>query len=288
MFFTAPRCLPSRFGPALVLAACAAVSVAVPAAVPAAPGDGFPRDAVIGCLLMPHAEARVGSPVVGVLSEVLVDRGSVVKKGEPLARLLNRVEAANVSAASQRYANAADVEAARMAAELAKKKAARARELHELNFISAQALDQAVAEADVADMQYARAKEQRKTVAKELSVATAQLAMRTISSPLDGVVAERFLSAGERVEDKPVVKVVQIDPLRVEVVLPADRFGGIAVNEQAQVTPEMKGAVPMLGQVTQIDSVIDVASNTFRVRLQVPNPGNRIPPGLRCKVSFPE
>ena len=100
--------------------------------------------------------------------------------------------------------------------------------------------------------------------------------------------AERFLSAGERVEDKPIVKEVQIDPLRVEVVLPADRFGGIAANEHAQVTPEMKGAVPMLAQVTQIDSVIDVASNTFRVRLQVPNPGNRVPPGLRCKVSFPE
>jgi multidrug efflux pump subunit AcrA (membrane-fusion protein) len=145
-----------------------------------------------------------------------------------------------------------------------------------------------VAEADVAAMQYTRAREQRKTVAKELSVATAQLALRTITSPLDGVVAERFLSAGERVEDKPVVKVVQIDPLRVEVVLSADRFGSIAANQQASVTPEMKGAAPMRAQVVQVDSVVDVASNTFRVRLQVPNPGNRIPPGLRCKVSFPE
>lgn len=284
MFLTAPRCIHSRFVPALVLAASAVAQ----AAAPGAPPDGLPQDAVIGCLLMPHAEARVGSPVVGVLSEVLVDRGSVVKKGEPLARLLNRVEAANVGAASQRYASAADVEAARMAADLAKKKAVRARELHELNFISAQALDQAVAEADVAAMQYTRAREQRKTVAKELSVATAQLALRTITSPLDGVVAERFLSAGERVEDKPVVKVVQIDPLRVEVVLSADRFGSIAANQQASVTPEMKGAAPMRAQVVQVDSVVDVASNTFRVRLQVPNPGNRIPPGLRCKVSFPE
>jgi RND family efflux transporter MFP subunit len=284
MFFTAPRCIHSRFVPALVLA----VSAVAQAAASGAPPDGLPQDAVIGCLLMPHAEARVGSPVVGVLSEVLVDRGSVVKKGEPLARLLNRVEAANVGAASQRYASAADVEAARMAADLAKKKAVRARELHELNFISAQALDQAVAEADVAAMQYTRAREQRKTVAKELSVATAQLALRTITSPLDGVVAERFLSAGERVEDKPVVKVVQIDPLRVEVVLSADRFGSIAANQQASVTPEMKGAAPMRAQVVQVDSVVDVASNTFRVRLQVPNPGNRIPPGLRCKVSFPE
>ncbi len=273
--------------PALALAACTAHAASGPAPV-TAPVDAPPRDAVIGCLLAPHAEARVGSPVVGVLSEVLVDRGSVVKKGQAVARLVNSVEAANVGAATQRYANAADVEAARMAADLAKKKAVRARELHQLNFISAQALDQAVAEADVAAMQYARAQEQRKTVAKELSVATAQLAMRSIASPLDGVVAERFLSAGERVEDKPIVKVVQIDPLKIEVVLSADRFGTIAVNQNATVLPEMKGAIPMQAQVTQIDSVVDVASNTFRVRLQVPNPGNRVPPGLRCRVSFPD
>ena len=263
--------------PAVVLAACAAVHTHAAA-------DAPERDPIVGCLLTPHAEARVGSPVVGVLSEVLVDRGSTIKKGQAVARLMNKVEAANVGAASQRYANAADVEAARMAADLAKKKAARARELHELHFISAQALDQAVAEADVAAMQYTRAKEQRKTVAKELSVAAAQLAMRTIASPLDGVVAERFLSAGERVEDKPIVKIVQLDPLRVEVVLSADRFGRVAVNQNATVTAEMKGAAPLLAQVTQVDSVVDVASNTFRVRLQMPNPGNRIPPGLRCNV----
>lgn len=265
-----------------VLAACAAC-----AAVPAwAVADAPERDPVIGCLLTPSAEARIGSPVVGVLSEVLVDRGSVVKKGQPIARLVNKVEAANVGAASQRYSNAADIEAARMAADLAKKKATRARELHELNFISAQALDQAVGEADVAAMQYARAREQRKNAGKDVSIAAAQLAMRTIAAPLDGVVAERYLSAGERVEDKPIAKVVQLDPLRIEVVMSADRFSSITPSTRATVTPELKGVGALQAEVTQIDPMIDVASNTFRVRLKVSNPGNRIPPGLRCKVSF--
>jgi hypothetical protein len=35
-----------------------------------------------------------------------------------------------------------------------------------------------------------------------------------------------------------------------------------------------------------VDRVIDAASGTFGVRLQLSNPGNRIPAGLRCTVRF--
>jgi cobalt-zinc-cadmium efflux system membrane fusion protein len=38
--------------------------------------------------------------------------------------------------------------------------------------------------------------------------------------------------------------------------------------------------------VTQIDRVLDPASNTFRVRLALPNPGHRLPAGLRCRVDL--
>jgi multidrug efflux pump subunit AcrA (membrane-fusion protein) len=39
-------------------------------------------------------------------------------------------------------------------------------------------------------------------------------------------------------------------------------------------------------RVTIIDRVIDSASSTFRVRLELPNPNHRIPAGLRCKVGL--
>jgi len=35
------------------------------------------------------------------------------------------------------------------------------------------------------------------------------------------------------------------------------------------------------------DKVLDAASNTFRVRLSLPNPDNRLPAGLRCKADLP-
>lgn len=48
------------------------------------------------CLLEPRLVANVGSPVEGTLSQVLVDRGDVVTKGQVVARLNSSVEAATV------------------------------------------------------------------------------------------------------------------------------------------------------------------------------------------------
>ena len=97
--------------------------------------------------------------------------------------------------------------------------------LTEENFIAPQARDQAETEAAIAGTRLAQALEQRTMADKELALARAQLAQRTIASPLSGVVVERYASTGERIENRPLLKVAQIDPLRVEVVLPSSQFG---------------------------------------------------------------
>ncbi|HSD36511.1 MAG TPA: efflux RND transporter periplasmic adaptor subunit [Rhodocyclaceae bacterium] len=244
------------------------------------------REDFLGCLLVPTAEAEVGSPVIGVLSRVLVERGDRVKKGQAVAQLMDDVERASVNAASQRFENRAEVAAAKSAYEFAQKKADRARELVEKQFISPQALEQANSEATVAAMRYAQAQEQRVVAREEMAVARAQLGQRTIASPISGIVVDRYLSAGERVEQKAIAKIVQIDPLRVEVVAPAARFNSIRPGSTARVTPDLAGSAEQVAKVVLVDPVIDAASNTFRVRLELPNAGYAIPSGLRCKIAF--
>jgi RND family efflux transporter MFP subunit len=256
-------------------------------AQPAAP-TRTSREELLGCLLMPTAEADVGSSVIGVIGRTLVDRGDKVKKGQPIAQLTDDVERASVDAASQRFENRAEIAAAKSAYEFAQKKADRARELVDQKFIAPQAVEQADSEAKVAAMRYAQAQEQRVVARQELAVARAQLGLRTITSPISGVVVDRYMSAGERVEQKPIFKVVQIDPLRVEVVAPASRFNTIRPGVTAMVTPDLVGSTERTAKVVLVDPVIDAASNTFRVRLELPNPGNAIPSGLRCKINFIE
>ena len=240
----------------------------------------------LGCLIEPFRVADVGSPVVGVIESVLVERGDVVSKGQALATLRADVERAAVGVALNRAQALGEYNAAVSNAELARQKLARARYLADQQFISAQALEQAVAESEIAANRLAQAREQRTVFAGEHSLAQAQLALRTVRSPTSGVVADRYLSAGERVEDKPVFRVAVVDPLRVEVVLPASLYGTLRTGMSVSVTPEFPNASARSARVVLADKLIDGASNTFRIRLELPNPGLKLPAGLRCKIDL--
>jgi RND family efflux transporter MFP subunit len=240
----------------------------------------------LGCLIEPHRVVDVGSPVIGVVESVKVERGDRVAKGDVLAVLRADVERAAVNVAATRAKVAAEMQAAQANHELARQKYARAVELRSRNFISAQALEQARAEAEIAAQRLAQAKEQRRISARELQLAEAQLGLRTIRSPADGVIVERYMSGGERVEEKPIVRVATVDPLRVEVVVPASLYGTIALGALLNVTPELRNTAPRPAKVVLVDSVIDGPSNTFRVRLELPNPNYELPAGLRCKVDL--
>ena len=260
--------------PLVAAITCGLAHAAVPAAAP------------VGCLIEPHRTADIGSPVVGVIEQVLVDRGDRVAKGQPLAMLRADVEKMSVAVAQSRAQAVGELQAAEASAALARQKLARAQDLANKEFISAQALEQARAEATVAENRLAQSREQRAIYAHEHDLARAQLALRTIRSPNDGVVAERFLSAGERVEERPMFRIAVVDPLRVEVVLPAVLFTAVRKGMNVTITPEFPGAQPRSARIAVVDRVIEGASNTFRIRLELPNPDGALPAGLRCKADL--
>ena len=213
------------------------------------------------CLLEPALTSKIGSPVRGVLSAVHVSRGDLVRKGDAIAQVDARAEQAAVASATARL-------------EYASRRVERFEELYRDDLISIQERDEIVTEMELARLEL----EERKTL----------LEIRTIRSPLTGVVVDRISAPGEFVEETEILELAQIDPLNVEVVLPLDRFGAIRSGMDATVT--LIGPVEGSHQsrVVVVDRVIDAASSTFRVRLQIPNDKYRLPSGLRCSVDFNE
>lgn len=254
-----------------------------PAAVAAVSGQ-----ATLGCLIEPDKVADLGSQVIGVLEGLRAERGDVVRKGQVLAQLRSDLERATADVARTRAATEAELRSSEASRELAQQKMRRAEDLVARNFIAQQALDQARADLRVAEQKVLQTREQLRVWGREVSVAEAQVGLRSIRSPFDGVVVERYLSLGERVEEKPVFRVARIDPLRVEVIVPAARYGMIRAGDVASVRPDLPGAAPVDATVSVVDRVVDAASNTFRVRLSLPNPEHRLPAGLRCRISFAE
>lgn len=253
-----------------------ALGLAVPAA--AAPA--------LGCLIEPDRVADVGSPVVAVIDSVEVERGQTVHKGQVLVILRAGVERAAFDAARSRADANADLKAAAANTKFNRERLERAEDLFRQSFISQQALDQARTEAQLADQKLTQAREQQTVSAHERRMAAAQLSQRVIRSPMDGVVAERYMSAGERADDKPLLRIARIDPLRVQLVVPTSLYGLVQPDSAVSVVPDLPGARALTARVVMVDKVIDPASNTFRVQLALPNPNLSLPAGLRCKADF--
>jgi membrane fusion protein (multidrug efflux system) len=211
------------------------------------------------CLIEPSLDVKLGSPVEGVIADILVDRGAAVRKGQPLVRLNSQMEAAAV-------------ESARGRAEFARRKAERNEELYKQQLISVQERDQLDTEAKIAELEM----RERETA----------LRLRTVLSPIDGVVVDRVMSPGDQVSraSSHILRLMRLDPLHVEVVAPANLFGVVKVGAAARVTAEGAGQKPHAARVSVIDRVIDAGSGTFRMRLELRNPGYAIPAGLRCRV----
>jgi RND family efflux transporter MFP subunit len=240
----------------------------------------------LGCLIEPARISDVGSPVIGVIESTLVERGDMVAAGQPMATLRADVERQSVAVAASKAQAIGEVRAAEATVELARQKLVRAKDLADQQFISGQALEQARADFQVAEQRLAQAREQRTIFAREQELAQAQLGLRTIRSPITGVVAERFLSTGERVEEKAMFRVAVVNPLRVEVVLPSSYFTAVRKGMALTVTPDFPGAAARLARVTVVDRLVDGASNTFRIRAELPNADYSLPAGLRCKADL--
>lgn len=236
-------------------------------------------------LIEPSEIVNVGSPVEGVVSHLAVERSSVVRKGDPLVYLESSVEKAAFERARALVAVQGEIKMHEEKLAHARQTNARMQELFKSEAISAEKKDEAVTEMAMASARLLKAREDKNLARLDFERAQAQLDQRTIRSPIAGVVVERLVAPGEYVGAKPLLRVSQLDPLRVEVILPAALFG--------KVTPGMKADVKPDGQeeryaatVTIVDRVIDPASGTFGVRLELPNPEYRLPSGLKCAVRF--
>ena len=211
------------------------------------------------CLLEPHMVVKLGSPVAGVLQSVDVSRGDIVRKGSVVARLDSRAEAAAVATAKAR-------------ADFASRRVKRNQELYQEDLLSGQEKDEVETEKQMTGL--------------ELAERETQLRMRNIRSPINGVVVERIKAPGEFVQETEIMVLAQIDPLNVEVIVPVSEFGKIEVGNSAEVSAASPVGGTYDAKVTVVDKVIDAASNTFGVRLEIPNPDLSIPAGLRCSVQF--
>lgn len=238
------------------------------------------------CVIEPHMIVDLASRVDGIVESISVDRGQLVAKDQVLVKLDSGVEEAAVAAARSRASASAALKASSVSVEFAQRRRDRLETLYMDKAVSMDQMDEISTETDLTRLQMQQAQENQRIAELELRQSIEVLQRHTIRSPIDGVVVQRFLSPGESTEDQPILRIAQIDPLRVEVIVPVANFGLIEVGQQAIVSPEAPKQGDYPATVTIVDRVADAASGTFRVRLTMPNSDFALPSGLNCRVRF--
>ena len=241
---------------------------------------------LLDCLVKPNRVVDLASSVPGVVSELHAERGELLAAGAVAARLESSVEEATVVLAKARAAIDSEVQANSVNLAYDERRRERINALYDKQSVSIELRDEAERGKRLSKWRLQQARDLKQVRALELARAEQQLAQKTVRSPIEGYVLKHFRQVGEYVEDQPILRVAQLDPLAVEAVVPLEMRGFISQGMSALVHPQTPGAQPVEATVTTVDPVADAATGTFGVRLTLPNPNNEILSGVKCAVSF--
>jgi RND family efflux transporter MFP subunit len=242
------------------------------------------------CVIEPRQIVELRPAIEGVIDRIEVDRGDLITRGQVLVVLQSGVEQANAELSRYRAAMTGAVRSQEARAEFASLRDNRRQNLASQSYISAQDRDDAAAEHRMAEADLLEARDNKRGAELDYQRVVEQLKLRTLRSPFAGVVMERLMNPGDVTDmsdsRRPVLRLAEIGVLNVEVVLPSEAFALVRPGATVEVVPDIARPGPLTARVKAVDRVMDAASGTFGVRLELANDRYELPAGIRCRARF--
>lgn len=206
------------------------------------------------------AEAQVVAKVGGEVLEILVEEGQTVREGEVLARLdgerlryeMQQAEA-NLRKLERDYTRNVD--------------------LKERGIIS---------QGDFEKILY-----EMEALKASFNLAKLELSYTEIRAPIDGVIADRLIKVGNTLPvDAPAFQVTSLEPLIAYLHVPEREYRNLAAGQAATLQVDALSNVTFEGIVARISPVIDPATGTFKVTIELEDPTRRLRPGMFGRVDI--
>ena len=241
------------------------------------------------CQVEARRVIHIGAPLEGLIANVRVDRGDTVRKGDVLVEFDSGVEKATADLTRLRAEMKSAVDARKARADFAAVKHERRTALVAQNYVSKQDMDEAEAERRLSDAELREAQDNRRIAEVEHRRATEALRQRVLLSPVSGVVVERLMHPGEISElgRKPILKIAEVGTLHVETILPIAAYRQVAKGDAATVRLDPAIGGSYQAKVVVVDPMLDAASGTFGVRLELAKGERGAPAGARCRIDLP-
>jgi RND family efflux transporter MFP subunit len=228
----------------------------------------------------PSQMADLPSLVPGTIEQIHIHEGQLVKKGDPLVTLDDRVPKARLAAATVE----ANLTGALLRAQVDAKMATS--RLNRLSLALRQGagarfeLEEAVGVRDQAQAAVQHQQDLLKAAEANRQLAEAQLLQYTISAPFDGVITEIHQKSGTVDPTQVVISLANLETLEVEMHLPSRLYGTF----RAEQSVPLRAAAPVSNvidaSVVSVSPIINSASDTFRCLLQINNNQQHLPAGF--------
>ena len=286
-------------------------AVTLPVDVTTVAQDTLPAVVELSGTLEADERSEVASSIAGLITEVAVDVGSQVKKGDLLVRIDRRDAAMRLAQATAATAQAGarlglqpgqafnpgrvpEVQASKEALELAETEAKRAKALVEGGSAPQSLYDQAKSRAEQAKAQYEATLNGAKTSWAALQAARAAQDLTEKAStdtdviaPFDGTIDAKRVAPGEYATPGKVVAVlVRTTPLRLKVEVPETSAGAVKLDGDVLLTVAAWPDRVFTGKIKRIAAALKPTSRTLAMEAEIPNAEGDLKPGFFAHVSL--
>src|SRR5581483_5670993 len=250
-------------------------------------GDMIETLSVVGNLIG-AATVEAVPKVSGRLEMVTVRLGDRVTRGQTLARIEAREIEEQVRQAKASFDVAAATIRQREAdLKLAQTNLDRSRNLFERQLIPRQTFDDTDAKHQAALAALDRVRAQDVQAQARLDELNITLANTIIASPVSGFVGKRALDAGAWVTpNSAFISVVDIGIVRLVANIVEKDLRRIAQGIKADVSVDAFPGETFPGHIAHVAPVLDPATRTAQIEVEIENPSFRLKPGMYAKVDF--
>ncbi len=238
--------------------------------------------------LKPKEQVDVTPKSTGRLQRILVHVGDFVRVGDLIAELerdeleqqVRRAEAAiQVARASlaQRKAELANAEA----------QSDRAGKLREDGLISPQDYETQKTQTEVVRAQVRLSEAQMQQAEAELRELKIRLDQTRVYAPINGQIAARYVDVGALLgPSTPIVRVVNLATLVTAANVPERDVGKLRVGNRAVVHVDAFGDRAFIGRVARIGPVLDAATRSATIEIEIANPGSLLKAEMFARVEL--
>jgi membrane fusion protein, multidrug efflux system len=241
--------------------------------------------------LAPFLKTDIEARAPGYVEKVLVDRGSLVHKGQLLVQLsapeINSQTAASEANLHQAEAEAAQAEAQEAAAESTSAKLQEAAKTP--GAVAGNELLQAQKQRDAAQALVDSRKAAVRTAKERLQASQAMESYLRVIAPFDGMITDRFVNPGMLIDGghTPMLKLQQVAHLRLIVPVPETYTGSVAKGTSTVFHVPAHPGRSYIAKVARIPKALDQQSRAMMVELDVYNKDGSLAPGMYPTVDWP-